>query len=279
MNAGPKSSDGGNLKWSELTTRAVSAVVLAIIATTFGLIGDWPMTLLAAIMAAIVSAEWISMTRGRVLREMLLVGGSAVAAVALAGFGQPIWAVALLVAAALGFGAWRRAIWIPSGIVYAAGLGVSLVVIRADPVEGLRALAFVAFVVWGTDIGAYFVGRKVGGPKLWPAVSPNKTWSGVFGGASAATLAGLALVWVSGGQVSWELVIVALGLSVVSQLGDLFESGVKRRFGVKDASNLIPGHGGLMDRVDGLTFAAIAAALVGWAHSGGSDIGRGLLIW
>lgn len=279
MNARPTSSDGDNSQWSELTTRATSAVILGILATTFGLIGDWPLTLLAATMAAIVAFEWISITRGRAVREVVLVGASAVAAVALAGFGQPVWAVALIAATALTFGVWRRAIWISGGIAYAAGLGISLVVIRADPVEGLRALGFVAFVVWGTDIGAYFVGRKFGGPKLWPAVSPNKTWSGALGGAAAATLAGLLLVWVSGGQLSGSLVIVALGLSVVSQLGDLFESAIKRRFGVKDASNLIPGHGGLMDRVDGLTFAAIVAALVGWAHAGGSEIGRGLLIW
>lgn len=237
------------------------------------------MTLLAAIMAAIISGEWISISRGRVLREILLVGGSAVAAVVLAGLGQPIWAVAFIAISAVAFGIWRRAVWIPGGIVYAAGLGVALVVIRADPVEGLRALGFVAVVVWGTDIAAFFVGRKFGGPKLWPTVSPNKTWSGALGGVIAATVAGFLLVWVTGGQVSGALVIVALALSVVSQFGDLFESGIKRRFGVKDASKLIPGHGGLMDRVDGLTFAAIAAALIGWAHAGGSEVGRGLLIW
>jgi len=279
LNARPKSSDGGNFQWSELTTRAASAAILGILATTFGLIGDWPMSVLAAIMAVIVSAEWISITRGRVLREMLLVVGSAVAAVVLAGLGQPIWAVAIIGMSALAFGIWRRTIWIPGGIVYAAGLGVALVVIRADPLEGLRALGFVAVVVWGTDIAAFFAGRKFGGPKLWPTVSPNKTWSGAFGGAIAATLAGFLLVWVTGGQVSGALVIVALSLSVISQFGDLFESGIKRRFGVKDASKLIPGHGGLMDRVDGLTFAAIAAALIGWAHAGGSEVGRGLLIW
>ncbi|MHA1560184.1 MAG: phosphatidate cytidylyltransferase [Alphaproteobacteria bacterium] len=279
MNARPKSSESGSFQWSELTTRAASALILATLAVAFGLIGDWPMTVLAAIMAAVVSAEWISITRGRVLREMVLVGGCAVAAVALAGFGQPIWAVALIAVSALTFGIWRRATWISGGIVYAAGLGVSLVVIRADPVEGLRALGFVAVVVWGTDIAAYFAGRRFGGPKLWPAVSPNKTWSGALGGAVAGTLAGVVAIWLTGGPVTGVLAIVALVLSVISQLGDLFESSIKRRFGVKDASRLIPGHGGLMDRVDGLTFAAIAAALVGWLHAGASDVGQGLLIW
>ena len=230
-------------------------------------------------MAAVVSGEWISITRGRVPREMVLVGGSAVAAVALAGLDQPLWAVALIAVSAATFGIWRRAAWISGGIVYAAGLGVALVVIRADPVEGLRALGFVAAVVWGTDIAAYFAGRRFGGPKLWPAVSPNKTWSGALGGAAAATLAGVVVIWVTGGSVTGVLAIVALALSVISQLGDLFESSVKRRFGVKDASRLIPGHGGLMDRVDGLTFAVVAAALIGWAHSGGADVGQGLLVW
>jgi len=117
-------------------------------------------------------------------------------------------------------------------------------------------------VVWGTDIAAYFTGRAIGGPKLAPRISPGKTWSGAVGGAVIAMIAGTALIYVVEGAFLWPVAFLALILSIISQSGDLFESYIKRRFGVKDSSHLIPGHGGVMDRVDGLVFASIAAFLV-----------------
>lgn len=268
-----------SIAWSDLRTRVLSGIVLAGVAVSIGVIGGWPLTVLAAIMTAVVAGEWISITRGPRVQEIAAAALAGAAAVVLAGTGEPVWALGLVVLAAITIALWLRTSWNSAGIIYGAGLGIAIVVIRADPLEGLRALGFVAAVVWGTDIAAYFAGRRFGGPKLWPAVSPKKTWSGAIGGAVAAMLAGVVLVWASGATVSLTLAVIALLLSIVAQLGDLFESAIKRRFGVKDASHLIPGHGGLMDRVDGLTFAAIAAALIGWAHAGGSDIGRGLLQW
>ncbi len=132
--------------------------------------------------------------------------------------------------------------------------------------------------MWATDIFAYFVGRAVGGPKLAPHISPGKTWSGAIGGTAAAVIAA-ALVGLWLPQSSTLLGLLALALSVVSQAGDLFESWVKRRAGVKDSSHLIPGHGGVMDRVDGLVAAAVALYLIGAAaggigHPGGRAVCR-----
>ena len=279
MNGETQQSGKRSIAWSDLRTRVLSGIVLAVVAITFGIIGNWPLTVLAAIMAAIVVGEWVSITRGPRVQEIAAGAVSVVAAVALAGSGELVWAVGLVALAVIVAGFWLRTSWTPAGIVYGAGLGIALVVIRADPADGLRALGFVAAVVWGTDIAAYFAGRRLGGPKLWPAVSPKKTWSGSIGGALAAMVAGVVLVWATGGEVTATLAVIALLLSIIAQLGDLFESAIKRRFGVKDASKLIPGHGGLMDRVDGLAFAAVAAALIGWMHAGSAAIGQGLIQW
>jgi len=158
-------------------------------------------------------------------------------------------------------------------------MAVSLLTLRPDPAFGLAAVLFVLAVVWATDIGAYAAGRTLGGPKLWPAVSPKKTWSGFVGGLIAALIAGIVVALIAGARPGLTIAILSVALSLASQAGDLFESALKRRFGVKDASHLIPGHGGLMDRVDGLTFAAPVAALIGYIHSGAGHIGEGLLVW
>ena len=134
-------------------------------------------------------------------------------------------------------------------------------------------------VVWATDVAAYFAGRLIRGPKLCPAISPNKTWSGALAGALAGTVAGVAVAVFGGIHSIAPIVIVSLLLSVAAQLGDLFESALKRHFGVKDASHAIPGHGGLMDRLDGFIAAALAAALVGLARGGIDGAAGGFLLW
>ena len=151
-------------------------------------------------------------------------------------------------------------------------------VLRADPDFGLAAIVLLFALVWVTDILGYFVGRWVGGPKLWRPVSPAKTWSGAIGGLVGAMLVGLAAGWLA--RLPY-LVTVCIGLllSIAAQTGDLTEFAVKRRFGVKDASHLIPGHGGLMDRLDGFLAAALVAAVIGVARGGVDGAARGLLIW
>src|SRR6185369_2236473 len=132
--------------------------------------------------------------------------------------------------------------------------------------------------VWATDTGGYFAGRGLGGPKLWPKVSPKKTWAGAVGGfvASLAVAIGIE-VFVPVRTV--PLLVLGASLSMVAQLGDLFESAVKRHFGVKDSSRIIPGHGGLLDRLDGFVAAIILAAIFGLLRGGADGVGRGLMVW
>ncbi|MEM5473071.1 phosphatidate cytidylyltransferase [Hoeflea sp. AS60] len=154
-------------------------------------------------------------------------------------------------------------LWSATAVLYAGFSGLALAEIRGEGHFGLFAMLFLFAIVWSTDILAYFCGRALGGPKLAPRISPGKTWSGAIFGAAAGVGAGVgvALIIRQGGGLMIPL--VALLLSVASEIGDLFESWVKRRFGAKDSSHLIPGHGGVMDRVDGLVFAAFAAFLLG----------------
>ena len=140
------------------------------------------------------------------------------------------------------------------------------------------AVIFVFLVVWATDTAAYFSGRLIGGPKLAPRFSPKKTWSGAIGGASAAVVVGLMVALVAGIEGKLWAAAIAFALSVVSQFGDLGESALKRRFDVKDSGALIPGHGGIMDRVDGLVAAMVVAVIIGLLR-GGDDIAAGLLVW
>jgi phosphatidate cytidylyltransferase len=152
-------------------------------------------------------------------------------------------------------------------------------VLRNDPRYGLVAIIFLFAVVWTTDIAAYFAGRAFGGPKLAPRLSPKKTWSGALGGAIWAVMAA-GIVAIMGGLPRLVVAaLVGLVLSVASQAGDLFESGLKRHYGAKDASQLIPGHGGLMDRLDGFIVAALLAAIVGLVRGGTDGAARGFLVW
>jgi phosphatidate cytidylyltransferase len=169
--------------------------------------------------------------------------------------------------------------WAAGGVVYAGVVLLSPTLLRNDPKFGLQALLFLFAVVWSTDICAYLIGRAVGGPLLWPRVSPNKTWSGAIGGLIGGVAAGIAVAYASGGARAAIAGVLALVLSIVAQGGDLFESAVKRRFGVKDTSHLIPGHGGVMDRLDGFLVAALAAVLIGILRQGVAAPGRGLLAW
>jgi phosphatidate cytidylyltransferase len=153
------------------------------------------------------------------------------------------------------------------------------VLLRLDAVKGFVALIFVLLIVWVTDSGGYFAGRGIGGPKLWPRVSPKKTWSGAIGGAFGAVVVALAIARYAHLTNSLAIVRLALLLSAVSQAGDLFESAFKRRFGVKDAGHVIPGHGGIMDRLDGFLVAALAAAVIGIMRGGFAAPARGLLVW
>ncbi len=161
----------------------------------------------------------------------------------------------------------ERSFWAGFGVVYLAVPCLGFLWLRQFASSGLVLVFWLLLVVWATDTAAYFTGRAIGGPKLAPAISPKKTWAGFIGGVLAAALAGVALGLIfDSGQLAVVAAASAL-VSVVAQMGDLIESGIKRRFGVKDSGRLIPGHGGLFDRVDGLLTASLVVAILVW-HRG-----------
>jgi phosphatidate cytidylyltransferase len=170
----------------------------------------------------------------------------------------------------------RRSGWAslcPVGLAYIAVAGGALLWLRDDPIAGRADVLFLLLVVWAGDIGAYLVGRRLGGPRLAPHISPGKTWSGAVGGLLAAVAAGLLAAHVLSDAIIWRVMVVAAVLGIVAQAGDLLESFVKRRLEVKDSGRLIPGHGGLFDRLDGVLAAAPVAALLALT------LGRGVVLW
>lgn len=273
----------GALRSSELVLRVCSALVLVPLAIGTAYLGGWAFALFWGAAAIGVLWEWISLVAPSEERSMLLIGGAALAlAVALAGMGHALAAIVVLAMGALGVTALtlaQRRAWIAGAVVYAGALAVAPIVLRTDEEEGFLAVIFLFAIVWMTDIGAYFAGRALGGPKLVPQVSPNKTWAGAVGGLVAAILAAVAVANLAALTAIFALAVLALALSVFAQGGDLFESFLKRRFHAKDSSHLIPGHGGLMDRLDGFVTASVAAALIGLLRGGFEAPGRGLLIW
>jgi phosphatidate cytidylyltransferase len=232
------------------------------------------------IAAVIVLWEWDTLVCAHDRNPVLTIGVVALIGAALlmafdwSGTAVTLVALSLFGVATLASRARRG--WCVAGTVYAAALLIAPVVLRDDPHFGFTAILFVFVIVWLTDIVAYFAGRALGGPKLMPRVSPNKTWSGAVSGTLAGTAGG---VLVAGTFNSVEIALVALALSLASQGGDLFESAVKRRFSAKDASQLIPGHGGLMDRLDGFIAAAVVGMLIGLLHTGFGNPARGLMVW
>lgn len=267
---------------SNLQLRVVSALVLAAAVLGLTWIGGMPFRVLAAVIGALVFHEWSTVSGMR--REPVTFGLAwAAVAVVLVLLVVGIPAATLLLAAAGAItvsavaGLIRgQGISPATGVGYAVLPAIALALLRGDTLSGLLAVIFLFAVVWATDILAYFVGRAIGGPKLAPAISPGKTWSGAVGGAVAGVVAGILAAQIAGEPSLLLLGGLALLLSVVSQAGDLFESAFKRRHGAKDSSNLIPGHGGVMDRVDGLVAAALALYLAGWLLSGPGDPSAGL---
>jgi phosphatidate cytidylyltransferase len=268
---------------NELVLRVLSALVLVPFAIATAYVGGWPFQLFWGAAALVVLWEWTSLVTGADRRSVLLAGAvSVVLAVTLVASGYRLAAVIVLAMGMLATAALARAegrIWVAAGIPYAGSLGVAPIVLRSDGEAGFLAMIFLFAIVWATDIVAYFVGRAIGGPKLMPQVSPKKTWSGALGGTVAAVLAALAMAKAAALTGWFAIAMLAIILSVVAQGGDLFESFLKRRFGAKDSSHLIPGHGGLMDRLDGFVTASVVAALIGLARGGFDAPGHGLLVW
>lgn len=222
---------------SELQARILSAVVLALAALASAWLGGTLFALVWAALSLLCLHEWLTIVRGKP----------------------------------------QAALWGLGGVVYVAALYYSVLTLRQDALYGLESILFLFAVVWGADVGAYFAGRAIGGPKLAPRISPKKTWAGFAGGLVTAALGGLAVLWLAKVAPGPRHVVLAGVLAVASVAGDLFESGFKRHFDVKDSGSLIPGHGGFLDRLDGFVFAAVAAALIGVARGGVDRAAVGLL--
>ncbi len=269
----------------DLGPRVAAAVAMGLVALGVAWIGGIVFIAFWWIAASIVLWEWQRIVDGERILERVGVGAVCLAASALCALNN--WAFAavatlIAAAAAVGFVARPgRRIWAAVGTLYAGALIVGLGLLEASPIYGLAAVLWLFAIVWGVDVAAFFAGRAIGGPRLWPSVSPGKTWSGAIAGAFAGAALGLlvGVIFAPGPVRIDRLLTLGLATAVVSELGDLFESAVKRSFGVKDSSRLIPGHGGLMDRLDSFIAASMFAALVAATHSSGAFIASGLFEW
>jgi len=255
---------------SPLTQRIISTVILLPVAVTLTMWGGWWFVAMACVLGTIVVAEYHKLVEGRMFSLMTAEHAlTLLAAAVLAAIDEAVAAIGIVILGTLfaTYMADRRGEprrWPLMGVPYVAVPLVALIWLRLGETNGLARTLWLLSVVWATDIGAYVCGRLIGGPKLLPAVSPKKTWAGLFGGMLAAAVVGLGVGWGTGGPTGHGLVIASAVLAAWSQVGDLAESALKRRFNAKDSGNIIPGHGGVLDRVDGLLFAAPAAILFIW---------------
>lgn len=277
--------------WTDLGPRVASAAVLLAIALVSLYIGSY---LFAAVVGAVFAGCYREWERMVTLRPLSLVGGALIALLALAALAFPLLGVsasAVIVAMAAvvaAFGSPGSRLWRIGGVVFYGAVIIITMAMRGPSTwmqwgsfdTGLWAGLFLGVVIFATDTGAYFMGRQIGGEKLAPDISPGKTWSGAIGGFAIGTLAGLVL-WLSVVPSSpwWIGLALAAAMSILGQIGDLTESFIKRRFRVKDSGDIIPGHGGLMDRLDSLTFGVIFLFLVGFFHAGFDRIAAGFLFW
>ncbi|WP_417515187.1 phosphatidate cytidylyltransferase [Minwuia sp.] len=243
--------------------RIFSAIVLIIAALLATVMGGLAFLALVLIFTALVHRELHRITQAPPMPlSFILLGLGWVAIVAAWLDAQPVawifFAASLLAAALLPLWRGRSVVWSVAGTLYVIAPALALVALRE---QGFEIIVWMFLVIWATDTGAYFVGSQLRGPKLWPSVSPNKTWSGALGGAVVGSLAGaLVLRLFDVPDALPALVLISLLVSVSGQLGDLAESAWKRHFNVKDTGSIIPGHGGVMDRLDSL----VSASLVLW---------------
>ena len=277
-NPAPSPAMSGDLRTRLLAALALAPVVL--LAAWAG--GAWfGLLLLAGV--ALMAREWVDIVHGGDVRQFVLHAVAGVSGLLAGALPHRAWLFLTLVALA-----WLASLWLTararrgfsvhhvSGPLYIAVAALALMALRATPTCGTHAIFFLFAVVWSADSLAYFTGRALGGPKFAPRISPKKTWSGFFGavagGALAGTIFGLIAGWPTG-----TLFLAGALLGGFEQFGDLYESAMKRRFGVKDSGALIPGHGGILDRVDGLVAAATLALLLGTLATGTMrDAGCGL---
>jgi len=277
-------SASAGAKAGDLSVRVVSALVLAPVALAAVWFGGWVFALLLAIAAVLMSMETTRLlfgTASPLAAAPLAV--TALLAIVLSAMGLPAAAVALAAAGmafSLAARSWKAEPLWPAFIAfpYVVLPLVALIWLRGDEAYGLAAIFWLLTMVWAVDICAYFAGRFIGGPKLAPRISPKKTWAGLIGGMVGAVIVSVGFSLWLGMGMPVLLAIVALGLTILEQAGDFAESAMKRRAGVKDSGALIPGHGGILDRVDGLIAVVLGAALLSLIHNAANSA-AGVLIW
>ena len=268
--------------WSDLGPRLVSALVLIALTATALYIGSY---VFAAVVGAVFAGayrEWETMVSRAPpgVPGMALIGLVAISGLIYPLFG-PLGTVAVIAVACLVAIGMRGegVLWRILGLVTFGAIIIAALAMRGDTLTGVWAGVYLGTVVWMTDSAAFFTGRQIGGEKLAPDISPSKTWSGALGGLALGTGAGL-LVWVVATDSPWWIgLVLSATISVLGQLGDLSESAIKRRFRIKDSGDIIPGHGGLMDRLDSLTFGVLLVLVVGALHAGYGSVAEGLLYW
>jgi phosphatidate cytidylyltransferase len=272
-------------RWADLGVRTATSLFLvpAVLADVW-LGGVW-FEVFAVFLGVLIAHEWCLIAHGRSSGQFALHALAAIAAGMLLpqlGFTRTLAILVLLTAYSIALDLFRdrvRSPWTWVGPLYASLPILALVLLRRDGTLGWEAILWIFFIVWAADVFAYFAGRTIGGPKLAPRFSPKKTWAGLFGAvAGSAVVSGLFALFVLDSSNPMPLALIAAGFAVIEQAGDIFESAFKRHFGVKDSGTLIPGHGGVIDRMDGLIAVAIAAAIFGYLRNPEVPA-AGLLLW
>lgn len=268
--------------WADVGPRLASAAVLIVLTATALSVGSYLFAAVVSAVYALAYREWETM----VTRAPLTSGGMALIALVglsgllypLVGFWGPVGVIFLACLLVLTMER-EHIVWRIAGLVLFGALITALLAMRGTEVAGIWAGIYLGTVVWMTDSAAFFAGRQIGGEKLAPDISPSKTWSGALGGLALGTGAGLLVwLWLTDSPI-WIGILLSATISILGQAGDLAESAIKRYFRIKDSGDIIPGHGGLMDRLDSLTFGVFLVVLVGGAHAGFGAIAGGLLYW
>lgn len=271
---------------ADVVRRLAAASVMIPVSVAAAWTGGIAYALLLAIGGCLVTLEWVRLTAPRTTWRLGAIVPVMAVIAALAVFEQWGPAAALgvvlvgtVVAALAALPVGLPPGWVALGVIYAGLTVVALAALRADEPLGLIATLWLFALVWIADTAAFMFGRLIGGPRLAPAISPAKTWAGAVAAVASAAVVGLITAMVVADTSAISLAIVSGAIGIAGVGGDLFESGLKRRFGVKNTGDLIPGHGGMMDRVDSLIVAALIAAAVGVIHGGSDAPARGALIW
>ena len=278
----PNSPKPQRRNWADVGPRIISAIVLVAITITALYLGSYFFSGVVGAVYAGAYREWETMVSRAPLTVpgMVLIGLVGISGLVFPLLGIPGLLGAIAIACVLAAFMGRELLaWRVVGLLLFGLLILSAVLMRGDGMAGVWAGVFLGTVVWMTDSAAFFTGRQIGGEKLAPGISPSKTWSGALGGLALGAGAGV-VVWVLLTDSPWWIgLLISLSISILGQLGDLTESAVKRHFRIKDSGDIIPGHGGLMDRLDSLTFGIILVLIIGVAHGGFGGVAEGLLYW